>query len=166
MDKINQLEDEVKKLSDEDFKTRTAEWKQQIEKGRDLDEMLPEVFAHVREAGWRSLKMRHYDVQLIGGIVLHQGKIAEMKTGEGKTLVATLPAVLNGLTGKGVHVVTVNDYLQGVTPNGWASFTISWAFPQAPSCTGWTTSSARSPTGLTSPTEPTTSSGSTTCATT
>src|SRR5205085_1308142 len=79
--------------------------------GKTLDDLLPEAFAVVREAGWRTIKMRHYDVQLIGGVVLHQGKIAEMRTGEGKTLVATLPAYLNALTGKGVHIVTVNDYL-------------------------------------------------------
>ena len=90
-----------------------------------LDELLPEAFAVAREAGWRVLKMRHFDVQLIGGCVLHQGKIAEMKTGEGKTLVATLPVYLNALAGRGVHVVTVNDYLANATPSGWASSTPS-----------------------------------------
>ena len=111
VDKINSLESEFQAFSDQDFPTRTAQWKQEVENGRDLDEMLPEVFAAVREAGKRVLNMRHFDVQLIGGMVLHEGRIAEMKTGEGKTLVATLPCVLNALTCRGVHVVTVNDYL-------------------------------------------------------
>jgi len=111
VDKINSLEPQVQKLSDEQMRSRIGELRMQAEQGQDLDAMLPEVFALVREAGKRTLNMRHFDVQLIGGIVLHQGKIAEMKTGEGKTLVATLPVVLNALSGKGVHVVTVNDYL-------------------------------------------------------
>ncbi|BDG08773.1 preprotein translocase subunit SecA [Anaeromyxobacter paludicola] len=110
--RVNELEPRMKALKDEDFPRLTAEWKQQVqEKGRSLDELLPEVFAAVREAGVRALGMRHFDVQLIGGMVLHHGKIAEMKTGEGKTLVATLPCALNALAGRGVHVVTVNDYL-------------------------------------------------------
>lgn len=111
VDKINALEASVSKLTDEQMRTKIQEYKEQVAKGKSLDELLPEVFALVREAGKRCLNMRHFDVQLIGGIVLHEGKIAEMKTGEGKTLVATLPVVLNALTGKGVHVVTVNDYL-------------------------------------------------------
>lgn len=103
----------MKKLSDEQLRDKTREFKERIVKGETLDELLPEAFAVVREAAQRSTseKFRHYDVQLMGGIVLHQGKIAEMKTGEGKTLAATLPVYLNALTGKGVHVVTVNDYL-------------------------------------------------------
>ncbi len=110
--RVNELEPRMKALRDEDFPRLTAEWKQQVqEKGRPLDELLPEVFAAVREAGVRALGMRHFDVQLIGGMVLHSGKIAEMKTGEGKNLVATLPCALNALAGRGVHVVTVNDYL-------------------------------------------------------
>ena len=109
--KINALEDSVKKLSDSELKAKTAEFKERLSKGETLDDILPEAFAVVREASWRVLEMRHFDVQLIGGIILHQGRIAEMKTGEGKTLVATLPCYLNALTGKGVHVVTVNDYL-------------------------------------------------------
>ena len=110
--RVNELEPRMKALKDEDFPRLTAEWKQQVqEKGRSLDELLPEVFAAVREASVRALGMRHFDVQLIGGMVLHSGKIAEMKTGEGKTLVATLPCALNALAGRGVHVVTVNDYL-------------------------------------------------------
>ncbi len=109
--RINELESQVQKLSDFELSKKTLEFKEQLEKGATLDEILPEVFAVVRETSRRVLGMRHFDVQIIGGIVLHEGKIAEMKTGEGKTLVATLPAYLNALTGKGVHIVTVNDYL-------------------------------------------------------
>ncbi len=109
--KINALEPEIQKLSDAELARKTVEFKERLERGATLDELLPEAFAVVREAARRILGMRHFDVQLMGGIVLHQGKIAEMKTGEGKTLVATLPAYLNALTGKGVHIVTVNDYL-------------------------------------------------------
>jgi preprotein translocase subunit SecA len=123
---INSLEPEIEKLSDDELKAKTAEFRARIAKRIEgltdkdeikaaeraaLDEILPEAFAVVREAGWRTVQMRHFDVQLIGGMVLHQGKIAEMKTGEGKTLVATLPCYLNALAGHGVHVVTVNDYL-------------------------------------------------------
>ncbi|HVI95318.1 MAG TPA: preprotein translocase subunit SecA, partial [Anaeromyxobacter sp.] len=110
--RVNELEPRMKALADADFPRLVAEWKEQVQaKGRPLDEVMPEAFALVREAGVRALGMRHFDVQLIGGAVLHGGKIAEMKTGEGKTLVATLPSVLNALAGRGVHVVTVNDYL-------------------------------------------------------
>ncbi len=109
--KINDLEPEIEKLTDEQLRAKTPEFKKQLEEGKTLDDILPEAFAVVREASKRVLGMRHFDVQLIGGVVLHQGRIAEMKTGEGKTLVATLPVYLNALTGKGVHVVTVNDYL-------------------------------------------------------
>jgi preprotein translocase subunit SecA len=108
---VNALEPSITQLSDAELRGKTAEFRQRLEAGAALDDLLPEAFAVVREAGRRVLNMRHFDVQLIGGYVLHQGKIAEMKTGEGKTLVATLPAYLNALTGKGVHVVTVNDYL-------------------------------------------------------
>ena len=108
---INKLEPEFKRFSDEQFKDKTKEFKERLKKGESLDDILVEAFALVREAGKRVLGQRHYDVQLIGGIVLHQGKITEMKTGEGKTLAATLAVYLNALTGKGVHVVTVNDYL-------------------------------------------------------
>ncbi|SDN66332.1 preprotein translocase subunit SecA [Desulfonauticus submarinus] len=111
VEKINSLEPQIQKLSDDAMRSRINELRVEAEKGKSLDKMLPEVFALVREAGKRTLNMRHFDVQLIGGIVLHQGKIAEMKTGEGKTLVATLAVVLNALSGKGVHVITVNDYL-------------------------------------------------------
>ena len=110
--RINAFEPEMQQLADADFPVRIAQYRKEVQDGvRTLDNLLPEVFALVREASSRRLGMRHYDVQLIGGIVLHKGKIAEMKTGEGKTLVATLPVVLNALSGKGVHVVTVNDYL-------------------------------------------------------
>ena len=109
--KINSYEDEYKELSDDELKAKTQEFKDRLNDGETLDDILPEAFAVVREASKRVLGMRHFDVQLIGGIILHQGRIAEMKTGEGKTLVATLPAYLNALEGNGVHVITVNDYL-------------------------------------------------------
>jgi preprotein translocase subunit SecA len=108
---INALEDKMQALSDEDLRAKTAEFRQRHSNGETLDALLPEAFAVVREAGRRALGMRHFDVQMIGGMVLHYGKIAEMRTGEGKTLMATLPAYLNALSGKGVHIVTVNDYL-------------------------------------------------------
>src|SRR5687768_9312446 len=107
----NVLETGLKSLDDDALRAKTAELKQRYTESQDLDALLPEAFAVVREAAQRVLGMRHFDVQLIGGIALHQGKIAEMRTGEGKTLVSTLPAYLNSLTGRGVHVVTVNDYL-------------------------------------------------------
>src|SRR5687767_2437052 len=108
---INALEPATQALSDEQLRAKTAEFRSRLANGETLDDLLPEAFSVVREAGKRTLNMRHFDVQLIGGVVLHRGRIAEMKTGEGKTLVATLPAYLNALGGKGVHVVTVNDYL-------------------------------------------------------
>src|SRR4051795_5674177 len=108
---INALEPEVAALSDEALKARTAEFRQQLADGKTLDDILVPAFATVREAATRTLGQRHFDVQLIGGMVLHEGKVAEMKTGEGKTLVATLPMYLNALEGKGTHLVTVNDYL-------------------------------------------------------
>ena len=111
VDKINGLEEEFSKLTDTELKLKTEEFKNRYANGETLDNLLPEAFAVVREASKRVLGMRHFDVQLIGGVVLHQGRIAEMKTGEGKTLVATLPVYLNALTGEGVHVITVNDYL-------------------------------------------------------
>ena len=111
VDKIEALEEEYKALTDAQLQAKTAEFKERLANGETLDDILPEAFATAREASWRVLGLRPYRVQLIGGIVLHQGRIAEMKTGEGKTLVATLPAYLNALSGKGVHIVTVNDYL-------------------------------------------------------
>jgi len=111
VDVINQLEPQMQALSDDDLRHKTVEFTERLDRGASLDDILPEAFAAVREVSKRTLGMRPFDVQLIGGIVLHQGRIAEMKTGEGKTLVATMPVYLNALTGKGVHVVTVNDYL-------------------------------------------------------
>ena len=109
VDKIDSLRPEMQKLTDEELRDKTREYKKRLEEGATLDDLLPEAFATVREAAKRVLGMEHYRVQLIGGIILHQGRIAEMKTGEGKTLVSTLPAYLNALEGKGVHIVTVND---------------------------------------------------------
>ena len=108
---INALEPEFEALSDEQLAAKTIEFRERFDQGEDLDELLPEAFAAVREASKRTLGLRHFDVQMIGGMVLHEGKIAEMKTGEGKTLVATLPLYLNALAGVNVHLVTVNDYL-------------------------------------------------------
>ena len=105
------LEDSYSKLSDEELRGKTAEFKKRYQDGESLDDLLPEAFATVREAAWRVIGLKPYRVQVIGGIILHQGRIAEMRTGEGKTLVSTLPAYLNALTGEGVHIVTVNDYL-------------------------------------------------------
>jgi len=109
--RINALETELEKLSDAALQAKTGEFRERIAKGATLDDLLPEAFAVVREGSKRVMKMRHFDVQLMGGLSLHQGNISEMRTGEGKTLTATLPVYLNALTGKGVHVVTVNDYL-------------------------------------------------------
>ncbi|HHX58949.1 MAG TPA: DEAD/DEAH box helicase, partial [Candidatus Moranbacteria bacterium] len=111
VEEIEALEPSIKALSDKELRGKTEEFKKRYADGESLEDLLPEAFAVVREASVRTLGMRHFDVQMLGGIVLHQGRIAEMKTGEGKTLVATLPAYLNALTGKGVHIVTVNDYL-------------------------------------------------------
>ena len=111
VDRVNALESSVSPLSDDRLAAKIAEFRQRVENGEPLDDLLPETFAVVREAGKRVLEMRHFDVQLMGGVILHEGRIAEMRTGEGKTLVATLPIVLNALTGRGVHLVTVNDYL-------------------------------------------------------
>lgn len=111
LDKINGFEDTISALSDQALKSKTAEFKTKLEEGKTLDDLLPEAFAVVREASKRVLKQRHFDVQMLGGLAIHQGNISEMRTGEGKTLVATLPAYLNALTGRGVHIVTVNDYL-------------------------------------------------------
>src|SRR4030042_297856 len=111
IDKINEMEADFEKLSDEGLKQKTAEFKERLTRGETLDDILVGAFATVREAARRTLRQRHFDVQLIGGVALHQGKVAEMKTGEGKTLVATLPLYLNALEGKGCHLVTINDYL-------------------------------------------------------
>ena len=111
VDKIESLDGEMQKLTDQQLKEKTLEFKNRLNQNETLDDILPEAFAVVREASYRVLGIKHFRVQLIGGIILHQGRISEMKTGEGKTLMATLPAYLNALTGKGVHIVTVNDYL-------------------------------------------------------
>ncbi|MDP6685896.1 MAG: preprotein translocase subunit SecA, partial [Candidatus Omnitrophota bacterium] len=113
VEKVNSFEPEIKALSDPELSQKTESFRKRLAGGETLDDILPEAFAVVREVAWRTIGMRHFDVQIIGGVALHQGKIAEMATGEGKTLVATLPAYLNALTGKGVHIVTVNDYLAG-----------------------------------------------------
>ena len=109
--KVESLRPTMQSLSDEELRNKTKEYKERLTKGETLDDLLPEAFATVREAAKRVLNMEHYHVQILGGIILHQGRIAEMRTGEGKTLVSTLPAYLNALEGKGVHIVTVNDYL-------------------------------------------------------
>lgn len=111
VNKINALEPQIEALSDAALRGKTEEFRRRLSEGATLDDLLEETFAVVREAGKRALGMRHFDVQMIGGMILHNGAIAEMRTGEGKTLVATLPVYLNALAGKGVHVVTVNDYL-------------------------------------------------------
>ena len=111
VERINALEPQFEKLSDEALRAKTTEFRERVAAGQTLDSLLPEAFAVVREGSKRVMKMRHFDVQLMGGMSLHNGKISEMRTGEGKTLTATLPVYLNALTGKGVHVVTVNDYL-------------------------------------------------------
>lgn len=109
--KIESYDEAMQKLTDDELKAKTGEFKERLAKGETLDDILPEAYAVCREASWRVLGMKHFRVQLVGGVILHNGRIAEMRTGEGKTLVATLPSYLNALTGKGVHVVTVNDYL-------------------------------------------------------
>src|SRR5918993_27719 len=111
VDAVSALEPEIEKLSDEELRAKTDEFRERIDAGETLDDVLHEAFAVVRETSRRVLGMRPFDVQVMGGIVLHEGKISEMKTGEGKTLAATMPVYLNALSGKGVHVVTVNDYL-------------------------------------------------------
>ena len=164
---VNAFDARISGLSDTDLQAKTPEFKQRIQNGSPLEDILPEAFAVTREAGKRILNMRHFDVQLIGGYALHQGRIAEMKTGEGKTLVATLPAYLNALGGKGVHVVTVNDYLARRDAEwmgrlykflGLSVGVIRHGLERPANATSRITP--------TSPTEPTTSSGSITCATT
>ena len=124
VDKIEALRPDMQKLSDEELKGKTREYKNRLAEGETLDDLLPEAYATVREAAKRVLGMEHYRVQLIGGIILHQGRIAEMKTGEGKTLVSTLPAYLNALEGEGVHIVTVTWLT--VMRSGWAKSMNSW----------------------------------------
>ncbi len=168
---VNAWEEHMQSLSDEELKGMTAHFRERLAKGgsaggETLDELLPEAYAAVREAGRRFKNMRHFDVQIVGGVMLHQGRIAEMVTGEGKTLVATLPAYLNGLTAEGVHVITVNDYL--------ARRDCEWMSPIYTGLgmtAGYIQSemvrpSGGGPTTATSPMAPTASSASTTCATT
>ena len=126
VDQINALEGQTKQLTDDQMRQKIADLRKRAQGGEDLDALLPETYALVREAGVRVLNQRAFDVQLIGAIVLHQGRIAEMRTGEGKTLTATFPAVLNALPGKGVHVVTVNDTWPSSRASGWARCTASW----------------------------------------
>ena len=168
VDDINALEPELEKLSDAELRARTETFRKQLADGKDSKDLLVPAFATVREAAKRTLGQRHFDVQLIGGMVLHEGKIAEMKTGEGKTLVATLPVYLNALDRqRGVHVVTVNDYLAKRDAE-WMGRIYKFLGPhrRRASCTSSTTTSAASSTPATSPTAPTTSWASTTCATT
>ena len=124
--RVNALEADLEKLSDEALQARTAEFRERLARGESLESLLPEAFAVVREGSKRVMKMRHFDVQLVGGIALHEGKIAEMGTGEGKTLTATLPVYLNALSGKGVHVVTVKTTWPGATRSGWGGCTTFW----------------------------------------
>ena len=168
VDKIGSLESKLKKLSDEDLRGQTAKFKQKLDNGASLDDIKHEVFATVRETGRRVLNMRHYDVQLIGGLAMHEGQIAEMRTGEGKTLVATCPLYLNALTGRGAHLVTVNDYLASRDAEwmGVSTRFLGWTSGPLSSDKGQGRRSPRRPTKPTSRTEPTTSSASITCATT
>src|SRR5262245_7354336 len=180
--RIKALEPEISRLSDEQLREKTEVFKarlaQRLEGAEELspqarkqleqealDEILPEAFACVREASVRSTGMRHFDVQMIGGMILHRGMIAEMRTGEGKTLVATLPVYLNALLGRGVHVVTVTITWRGATPSGWEKSTSFSECQSALFRTTSTISSGRKPTSATSPTARTTNSASITCAT-
>ncbi len=167
VDKTNALEESFKALSDEQLQAKTAEFRQLLAQGKTLDDIAPQAFAATREAARRVLGMRHFDVQLIGGTVLHQGKIAEMRTGEGKTLMATLAAYLNALPAKGVHVVTVNEYLASRDAD-WMGrvyrfLGLTVGVIQSGQSSG---REARRLRAATSPTAPTTNSASTTCATT
>jgi preprotein translocase subunit SecA len=164
--RIIALEPSILPLSDAQLQAKTPEFRDRLARGETLDDILPEAFAVVREAGRRVLNMRHFDVQLIGGLALHRGMIAEMKTGEGKTLVATLAAYLNALPGKGVHVVTVNDYLAKRDSEWMGRIFRFLGLTVGVIQHNSTTPSARWPTPPTSRTAPTTSSASTTCATT
>ena len=166
VDKITALEEDYKKLTDAQLQAKTPEFKERLANGETLDDILPEAFATVREAADRVLGMRPYPVQLVGGIVLHQGRIAEMKTGEGKTLVATLPAYLNALTGEGVHIVTVNDYLAKRDSEWMGKVHRFLGLTVGLIIHDMKRGSARRPTPPTLPTAPTTRWASTTCATT
>lgn len=162
---INKLEPEIQALTDEQLRGKTAEFRERLDKGETLDALLPEAFAVVREASRRVLGMRHFDVQLIGGMVLNDGKIAEMRTGEGKTLTATLAVYLNALPAKGVHVVTVNDYLASRDAAWMGRLYNFLGMTVGTICPSRTPNRRRRHTRLISPTVPTTNSASTTCAT-
>ncbi len=164
--RINQLEPKYVALSDAELRAKTGEYKERHERGETLDALLPEAFATVREAMKRTIGKRHFDVQLIGGVVLHEGKIAEMKTGEGKTFVANLPAYLNALSGKGVHVITVNDYLARRDSEWMGEIHHFLGLTVGCIIHDLDDTSVAAPTPPTSPTARTTSSASTTCATT
>ena len=163
---INALEPEMQKLADSDFPARSQQFKERLANGATTDDILVEAFALCREAGRRALNMRHFDVQLIGGMVLHESKIAEMKTGEGKTLVATLAAYLNALEGHGVHIVTVNDYLARRDSEWMGKLYKALGLTVGVIVHDLTTRSASRLTPATSPTAPTTNSVLITCATT
>jgi preprotein translocase subunit SecA len=165
--RINALEPEVSALTDADFPARMAKYREDVqERGVSPDSLLPEVFALVREASRRTLGMRHFDVQLIGGMVLNKGQIAEMKTGEGKTLAATLAVALNALSGKGVHVVTVNDYLARRDAAWMGQIYDFLGLTTGVIGTAWMTTNARRPMPRTLPTAQTMNSALTICATT
>ncbi|BDZ38734.1 hypothetical protein GCM10025863_13480 [Microbacterium suwonense] len=163
---VNALEDDFEKLTDEELRGETAELRSRYEKGETLDQLLPEAFAAVREAARRTLGMRAYDVQIMGGAALHNGNIAEMKTGEGKTLVAAFPSYLNAIAGKGVHIITVNDFLASYQSELMGRVHRALGMTTGTIVSGQTPRCAASSTPPTSPTAPTTSSASTTCATT
>ena len=160
---VSALEPEMEQLHDSDLKAKTDEFRERLEGGETIDDILPEAFAVVREVSRRTLGMRPFDVQIMGGIVLHEGKIAEMKTGEGKTLAATMPVYLNALEGKGVHVVTVNDYLARRDAAWMGEIYAFLGLEVGLVQEAWASKSARSPTTRTSPTARTPSSASTTC---
>ena len=166
VESINALEPRMQALTDDQLRDTTQELKKRAQDGETLDALLPETFALVREAAVRALGQRPFDVQLIGGIVLHQGRIAEMRTGEGKTLTAALPAVLNALTGKGVHIVTVNDYLARFQSEWMGKVYRFLGLSVGLVVHGMEPAASRRPMRRTSPTAPTTSSASITCATT
>jgi preprotein translocase subunit SecA len=166
VDKINALEAEFRALDDAGIRAKTVEFRGRLAKGEGLDDLLPEAFANAREAARRTLGLRPFDVQLMGGIFLHQGNIAEMKTGEGKTLMATLPVYLNALTGRGVHVVTVNDYLARRDADWMGLVYHALGLSVGVVVPNMAEGRRRSRMTPTSPTRPTTSSGSTTCGTT
>ena len=156
--RINELEGSMEALTDKELRAKTDEFRARLNNGETEDDLLPEAFAVVREAAKRTIGQRHYDVQLLGGIVLHQGRIAEMKTGEGKTITETLPAYLNALSGHGVHIVTVNDYLAERDAQWMGKIYKFLGMTVGCIYTKRTTTSGGRPTPATSPTAPTTSS--------